>query len=343
MFSLNNRYVSKAAKLSWKSSAPAVMKAGHLLFFALSILILVGRTIGVAQSRSSDKELFQAIAKDDIGAVRVLLANGAALEAKDDRGDTPMIVAVSNQDIAIVKLLLEKGADISAKNSYEETALIEAARSFDPEMLRTLLDGNPDIKDKDAALFQAAENGPVVIHIADAPPSATGQNDRAAMTAPELPWVKNVELLLDSGADIEARDDEGETPLMRAAAFGQSETFKLLLERGAKINVRDRGGLTPLIAAACSCAIATMNSTYDIMKILLEKGANVNARTRDGKTALIMAAGSPDDSASVKLLLNWGADPMAKDNEGKTAMTFAKDNWDPKKVELLKRAIAKTR
>jgi uncharacterized protein len=96
-----------------------------------------------------------------------------------------------------------------------------------------------------------------------------------------------------------------------------------------------------LIAAACSCAIATMNSTYDIMKILLEKGANVNARAHDGKTALIMAAGSPDSSASVKLLLSWGADPMAKDNKGKTAMTFAKDNWDPEKVWLLKRAMAK--
>ncbi|MFZ0535804.1 MAG: ankyrin repeat domain-containing protein [Candidatus Sulfotelmatobacter sp.] len=335
--------MSKPAKLSWNSTAPAVMKAGHLLFFALSILILVGWPFCVAQSRSSDKELFQAIAKGDIGAVRVLLANGADLEAKDDRGDTPMIVAVNDHNIAMVKLLLEKGADVSVRNNYEETALTEAATSFDPEMLRIILSGNPDIKDKNAALLQAAENGPVVIHIADAPPSATGQNDRAATTAPELPWVKNVQLLLDSGADIEARDEEGSTPLMRAAAFGQTETFKLLLERGAKINVRDQGGLTPLIAAACSCAIATMNSTYDIMKMLLEKGANVNARTRDGKTALIMAAGSPDSSASVKLLLNWGADPMAKDNEGKTAMTFAKDNWDPKKVELLKRAIAKTR
>ena len=49
------------------------MKAGHLLFFALSILILVGWPFCVAQSRSSDKELFQAIAKGDIGAVRVLL------------------------------------------------------------------------------------------------------------------------------------------------------------------------------------------------------------------------------------------------------------------------------
>lgn len=329
----------KLSELSWNSSAPVVTKANQLLWFVLSILILTGQPLCVAQSRSSDKELFQAVAKGDIGAVRVLLANGADLEAKDDLGDTPIIVAVGNHNIAMVKLLLEKDADISARNNYEETALIEAARSFDSEMLGIILTGNPDIKEKNAALFQAAESGPVEIHIADAPPSATGQNEHAATVAAELPWVKNVHLLLD----IEARDEEGSTPLMRAAAFGQTETFKLLLERGAKVNVRDKLGMSPLIAAACSCAIATMNSTYDIMKILLEKGASVNARTRDGKTALIMAAGSPGDSASVKLLLNWGADPTAKDNEGKTAMTFAKDNWDPEKVRLLRRAMAKPR
>ncbi len=306
----------------------------------LSILIPIRQPLCVAQSRSSDKELFQAVAKGDVGAVRVLLANGADLEAKDDRGDTPLIVAASNHNIAAVKLLIERGADISARNKYEETALTDAARSFDPEMLQTLLDGNVDIQDKNAALLQAVESGPVVVQIVDAPSTAIGQHEPAATVAPELPWVKNVRLLLDSGADIEARDEAGDTPLMRAASYGQTETFKFLLERGAKVNVRDKGGMTPLIAAACSCAIATMNSTYDIMKILLEKGANVNARTRDGETALMMAAGSPDAAASVKLLLGKGADPMAKDNQGKTAMTFAKDNWDPEKVRLLKRAIA---
>jgi ankyrin repeat protein len=177
--------------------------------------------------------------------------------------------------------------------------------------------------------------------MADAPATPGEHNEHAPTAAPEPPWVTNVRLLLDSGANVEARDEEGETPLIQAASFGQTETFNLLLERGAKINARNKRGMTPLIVAACACAIATMNSTYDIMKILLEKGANVNARTHDGATALMMAAGSPDDAASVKLLLSNGADPMAKDNQGRTAMTFAKDNPHPDKVRLLKGAMAK--
>jgi len=46
--------------------------------------------------------------------------------------------------------------------------------------------------------------------------------------------------LLDSGANIEARNAEGDTPLLRAAAYGQTEIFQLLLERGAKMNVREK-------------------------------------------------------------------------------------------------------
>ncbi len=314
------------------------MESDRLLLFVLSILILVGQPVCVAQSRSLDKELFQAVAKGDIGAVRVLLANGADLDAKDDRGDTPLIVAAGNHNIAAVKLLIAKGADISARNNYEETALIEAARSMDPELLRVLLDGSPDIKDKNAALFAAAESAPVVLQIADAPATQNGHNEQTAAAIPEAPWVKSVRMLLDSGANIEARDDEGDTPLIRAASFGQTETFELLLDRGAKISVRDKRGMTPLIAAACACAVATMNSTYDIMKILVEKGADVNARTHDGTTALMMAAGSPDGPASVKLLLSRGADPMARNNQGKTAMTFAQDTPFPEKVRMLKRA-----
>jgi ankyrin repeat protein len=207
-------------------------------------------------------------------------------------------------------------------------------------MLRIVLSGNPDIKEKNAALLRAAESGPVVIQMADAPSMATGQHEQTATVAPEPPWVTRVRLLLDSGANIEARDEEGATPLMRAASYGQTEIFSLLLERGAKVNVRDKQGMTPLIGAACACAIATMNSTHDIMKLLLEKGANVNARARDGKSALMMAAGSPDDPASVRLLLSNGADPVSRDNKGNTALTFAKESPYPEKGRLLERAMA---
>jgi ankyrin repeat protein len=123
------------------------MTMRQLFRLSLSALAFAGPLLCAGQP-ASDKELFQAVAKGDMGAVRVQLDNGASIEAKDERGDTPVIVAVGNHNIAMVKLLLEKGADISARNNYEETALIEAARSMDPDMLRILLSGNPDIKEK---------------------------------------------------------------------------------------------------------------------------------------------------------------------------------------------------
>ena len=317
------------------------MKVGHLLL-PLYILVLTGQSLFAAQSRSSDQPLFQAVAKGDMGAVRVSLDNGADINAHDDDEDTPLIAAVNNRNIAMVKLLLERGASIQARNKYEGTALSEAARTMDAGILRIILAANPDVKDKNAALFEAAHEGPVVLQMPAASAPSGHPNPQASTTAQEPPWVTTVRLLLDSGANIEARDEDGETPLMMAASYGQTEIFNLLVDRGAKVNIRDRRGMTPLIAAACACALATMNGTYEIMKILLEKGANVNARSHDGRTALMMAAGSPDDPVSVKLLLSKGADPAAKDNQGETAITFARRGPYPEKVRMLKKAIAGT-
>jgi len=315
------------------------MTRGYMLLFSLGMLILGGHLLCAAQSRTSDQQLFQAVAKGDIGAVRIALANGADLESKDERGATPLMVAAGHFDIQMVKVLLDKGANVSARDNYEETALTETARSFNPELLRILLNGNPDLKEKNAALFEASEAGPVVLHMTEAP-EPSGRNEHAP-DPEEQPWVTNVRLLLDSGAELEARDQEGETPLIRAASFGQTDIFRLLLQRGANISVRDQRGMTPLIAAACACAVATMNSTYDIMKILIEKGANVNVRDHDGRTALMLAASSPDDPASLELLLSKGADPMAKDTQGDTALTFARKGYRPEKAVLLKKAMAR--
>lgn len=312
----------------------------YILASTLIVLVL-SIPLFCADRASSDQQMFQAVAKGDLGAVRVLLDNGASIDAHDEGRGTPLMVAVGNHDIAMVKLLLEKGANISVRDRYGETALTEAARSFDPNMLRTLLDGNPDINDKNAALLQAAGDGPVVIQTVGASLNPNGQRDQAATAPLEQPWITNVRLLLDSGASVEARDEEGSTPLMRAASYGQTEIFKLLIERGATISVRDKRGMTPLIVAACACAIATMNGTYDILKILMEKGANVNARDKDGRTALMLAASSPDDLSSVELLLNNGANPFVKDKRGYTALTFALKGTRPEKAPLLRRAMAK--
>jgi ankyrin repeat protein len=315
----------------------------HLTVALLMVMTCVFDEQGNAQAvgrTDLGAQLLQAANQGDINTVHSLLKEGANIDVKDQRGSTPLIIASEHGDAAMLKLLLASSANPSIRNKYEETALTVAARSFNPDITELLLEKTPDTKEKNESLLVAAHGGPAIREIIDAGAAPKLAEDQAS-PPPELPWVKIVRLLVESGADLETRDAEGDTPLMQAASYGQTETFKFLLARGARINVREKRGMTPLIAAACACAVATMNSTYDIMKILVEKGANVNARAHDGTTSLMLAAGSPDGAPTVKLLLSRGADPMAKDNQGRTAMTFAKGSPFPEKIRLLKKAMAK--
>jgi hypothetical protein len=58
--------------------------------------------------------------------------------------------------------------------------------------------------------------------------------------------LKEVRKLLDKGADVNARDKYGWTPLHEAASYGHLDIVKLLVERGADVNARDKDGRTPL-------------------------------------------------------------------------------------------------
>src|SRR6185437_4305437 len=86
---------------------------------------------------------------------------------------------------------------------------------------------------------------------------------------------KIANLLLANGAELEARDVEGATPLIRAAEFGNSDVVKVLLDHGADIEARDNNGQTPLIAAACECANIDMPETIDVLKLLVAKKEDV--------------------------------------------------------------------
>ncbi|KAH6712423.1 ankyrin repeat-containing domain protein [Leptodontidium sp. MPI-SDFR-AT-0119] len=80
-----------------------------------------------------------------------------------------------------------------------------------------------------------------------------------------------VRILSESGVDISARDDSGQTPLHLAAANGHSETIVSLLEAGAEVDVKNSQGHTPLFAAVSSGDELSV-------KTLLESGADPNAR-----------------------------------------------------------------
>jgi ankyrin repeat protein len=75
--------------------------------------------------------------------------------------------------------------------------------------------------------------------------------------------------LLESGADISARDDAGASALHRAAGRGNERIAHLLLEHGANIAALDRSRYTPL-------DVATSVGNANVVRLLLEKGADPN-------------------------------------------------------------------
>jgi ankyrin repeat protein len=88
--------------------------------------------------------------------------------------------------------------------------------------------------------------------------------------------------LLDRGADLEAKDNDGNTPLHFASMRNDLELAKLLLDKGADLEANNECRRTPLHVATCWNRI-------EITKFLLERGADVEAKNVYGQTPLDLA------------------------------------------------------
>jgi ankyrin repeat protein len=162
--------------------------------------------------------------------------------------------------------------------------------------------------------------------------------------------------LLIAGAQLNAIDRTGMTPLMQAALRGEPDIVRLLLNKGAQVNAMDIFGVTALMQAAwaghagivemlvahgadpnlqsteqtpklrtsgvSALMAACMNGNVGVVKFLLAENVNVDQRDTQGQSALMYAAreGNPQ---IVGLLLSSGANMEMKDEYGRTALTIA--------------------
>ena len=133
-------------------------------------------------------------------------------------------------------------------------------------------------------------------------------------------------LVKASPKSVNARGQEGWTPLMYAAVYGDMENSRLLLDRGAEVNARNEAGGTALMYAVDDVAKT---------KLLLERGADPNLRSGEGRTALLIAVAGSASLPVVKLLLDKGADAKVRLPDGRGALALALTSLDPPMVQLL--------
>ena len=225
--------------------------------------------------------------------------NGVNVNARDKNGNTPLMVAAGqNSSPEVVEMLLQAGADVNEKDENGFTALMLAAKdNSDPEMVRVLLDAGADISAQNS-------KGKTVLDLARLNP-----NPEVAIAlglAGEIPLVAVAEVgspetitkLLQAGADVNEKDENGFTALMLAAKNGSVKTMQMLLQAGADINAQSNDGFTTLMLAALS------NCNHDVIMVLLQAGADLTAQNKYGLTALDTATLNPNPGVAGLLKLD---------------------------------------
>ncbi len=139
--------------------------------------------------------------------------------------------------------------------------------------------------------------------------------------------------LIKAGAEIDAQDPYGVTPLLFAAISGSPETMRMLLKSGANVKAKDVDGRTALIET-----LTTENDLPpETIEELIQAGSEVNVRIYGGLTPLMIAAAG--NSRILQAIIRAGADLNATDDQGATALRWAKDS--PENYKILKDAGAK--
>ena len=235
----------------------------------------------------------------------MLFEHGAPVDEENpETGSTPLNEAARKGHREVVALLLAKGADPSRRDPAAPARSRMPRAAAMPRSLELLIvAGGPAAAEIGALLIEAAIKGQTQI----------------------------ADLLIAKGANVNARDKSGATPLHQAALKGNLGFAALLLQHGADVNARDGDGATPLHNAALS-------GHREVAELLLDKGADREARdTESGGTPLYHAA-AWGRTAVVELLIARGADVNAGNKTGVTPLAAAEKNGFSETAAVLEAA-----
>ncbi|MCJ1387650.1 hypothetical protein MMC18_000493 [Xylographa bjoerkii] len=258
---LANSFV--ATGMDPSGSAEAFIKPLHLAVCNGHIEIarlLVSLGVDVdARGTGVDRPIALAVKKGLLTIVELLINGGARLDARGEGLWCSILeLAILHQHESIVQLLLKRGAYLETEDYLERTALSCATSVGNATIVQLLLDHG-------ASIGARGPTGMTALHIAA---------DVGLRTVAEI--------LLDHGAKqaemniLLAKDESGRIPLHYATS---SEVVELFVTNGAEINARDFYGATPLLEAAHS-------GWADVVLALVELGADPRAKNNEQETML---------------------------------------------------------
>jgi ankyrin repeat protein len=183
----------------------------------------------------------------DLKAVELFFDAGIEGNAQSSAGLTALMAASKSGRIEVVKKLLEQKVKVDSQGKGGVTALMLAADGNQLEVLKLLLKRNadPNLEDERGwtALTHAVVQGNASCVEALAARSREEVN-RGLLVAALMGHKDAAKVLLDHGAEVDTRAEDGRTPLMLAALKGDNELVSLLLQAGADSSLTDKSGAT---------------------------------------------------------------------------------------------------
>jgi len=221
--------------------------------------------------------LHLAAVRDRRDIVAVLIGKGAALEARDDYGRTPLILCARERGQAATgRVLLDAGAEINALDKFGDSALDLAAWRGKADFVDLLLEKGakvPTAGPKLGSLLSlSASQGLTTLfgRLVEGGGDLKAAADRSLLHAAAAGGsARIIASLLDLGIDPAARDRFGWTPLHYAARDGRTEAVRTLIERGAPLDERSLMGQT-------AYDVAVERKMAPAAALLAEKGADTS-------------------------------------------------------------------
>jgi len=253
---------------------------------------------------------------------RLLVELGAEVTAKDKLGSTPLHRAAGFGDVKVALFLVEHGADATAQDESGWTPLHWASEWANVEVACFLIEHGADATAKD-------ESGSTPLHCVS---HVLGAEDACTVfcyfTAPthkdNYGWsvihlpppelgkrLEVIHILLEHGANLEARDKDGYTALHMALLSMNVGLARSLVELGANTTAQNYYGSTPL-------HLALRNGHLEVAHFLIQHGMDVIAQDMNRMKPLHWA--SKSGSAEVTCLLIDGAQATAQDSSGWTPL-----------------------